>query len=376
MLAQNKVKEDGETLKDAADGLGIYIGAAMKWKNFLADEDGQYSEVAAREFDLTTPENFCKPKMMLKSTDDTLENSYVYYDGCHYLNDWAIEHDMAFRGHALVWPAPGKYPDWFEEITDNEALENWMIDYIIEVMNEMGDMYAWDVVNEVISNSDSEYIKTSVLSGIDDMVCTAFSTAKAVANENGWDTLMFYNDYDFESMYGDFATKSDKVYTLMQELVENDCGVDGVGFQTHIDIGYSDENIDGIQDNFDRYADMGLYVQYTEIDVRCGKGPNNAKYTECPLEDEDDEWTSDMLVTQGNIYRKLLNSCVYSPNCLSFETWGYTDKYCFLSDPQKGMPFDDEYNKKKAYTQLLNKLNNTPRTANAVEARNAGDLTV
>ena len=38
---------DGETLKDAADGLGIYMGAAMKYKNFLSDEDGQYGEVAA-----------------------------------------------------------------------------------------------------------------------------------------------------------------------------------------------------------------------------------------------------------------------------------------------------------------------------------------
>jgi len=365
---------DGETLKEAADGLGIYVGAAMKYKNFLSDDDGQYGEVAAREFDLITPENYCKPKMMLKSTDDTLENSYVNYDGCHYLNDYAIENDMAFRGHALVWPAPGKYPDWFEELEGDDMLEEWMIDYIIEVMHEMGDMYAWDVVNEAISNSDAEYIKTSVLSGIDDFICTAFSTAKAVANENGWETLMFYNEYDFESMYGDFATKSDKVYTLMADLVENDCGVDGVGFQTHIDIGFSDENIDGIQDNFDRLADLGLYVQYTEIDVRCGKGPNNAKYTECPIE-EGEEWTSDMLATQSAIYRKLLNTCIYSANCLSFETWGYTDKYCFLSEPQNGMPFDADYNAKAAVKQMLNKLNNTPRTANAVEARLAGEYT-
>lgn len=203
-MAQTKVRSDGETLKDAADGLGVYMGAAMKWKNFLNDDDGQYGEVAAREYDLITPENFCKPKMMLKSSDDTLENSYVYYDGCHYLNDYAIEHDMAFRGHALVWPAPGKYPDWFEELEGDDRLEDWMIDYIIEVMHEMGDMYAWDVVNEAISNSDAEYIKGSVFNGVDDFICTAFSTAKAVANENGWETLMFYNEYDFESMYGDF----------------------------------------------------------------------------------------------------------------------------------------------------------------------------
>lgn len=52
-----------------------------------------------------------------------------------------------------------------------------MIDYIIEVMTEMGELYAWDVVNEAISNSDSVYIKDSMFSPIDDFICTAFMTA-------------------------------------------------------------------------------------------------------------------------------------------------------------------------------------------------------
>ena len=70
-----------------------------------------------------------------------------------------------------------------------------------------------------------------------------------------------------------------------------------------------------------------------------------------------------------------MNTCIYSSNCLSFETWGYTDKYCFLSEPQNGMPFDADYNAKASVKQMLNKLNNTPRTANAVEARLAGEYT-
>lgn len=81
----------------------------------------------------------------------------------------------------------------------------------------------------------------------------------------------------------------------MEELIEGDCGVDGVGFQTHIDIAYSDDDMTGIKDNFSRLADLGLYVQLTEIDVRCGKGETNSKYTECPIE-EGEEWTNDMYV--------------------------------------------------------------------------------
>jgi len=36
----------------------------------------------------------------------------------------------------------------------------------------------------------------------------------------------------------------------MEDLVTRDCGIDGVGFQTHLDIGYSDDDIEGINDNF------------------------------------------------------------------------------------------------------------------------------
>lgn len=268
----------------------------MKYKNFLTDEsegNTEYKDVFLQEFDIITAENYCKPKQIIKSTDDTIENSYINYDGCHYINDWAVENNIAHKGHALTWPSPSKYPDWYEEITDADVLEAHTIDYIIEVMNEMGELYAWDVVNEAISNSDAVYLKDNVLTPVDDYVCLAFTTARAVREANGWDTILFYNEYDFESDQGDFTVKSDKVLELMTDMVDRDCGVDAVGFQTHIDLSYSDENIQGIKNNFDAYADLGLYVQISEIDVRCGKGETNSKYTECAVE-EGEEWTNDM----------------------------------------------------------------------------------
>lgn len=331
-------------MKDAADGLGLYVGAAMKYKNILADEDEEnplYKSTFAEHFDISTVENWCKPGQILKVDEDCESLAdcdwYVKYDACHYMNDWFIENDIAHRGHALVWPAPGKYPDWFEalphtEEADYELIEEHMIEYIIQVMNEMGELYAWDVVNEVVSNSSPYGYKDTVFKNIPDFVCTAFKTAKTVATDNGWDTLMFYNEYDFESMAegSNFQGKSDAVYDLMEDLASRGCGVDGVGFQTHLDIGYSDDDIQGIADNFERYADIGLYVQLTEIDVRCGK--NKDTYSYCDLE-EGDEWTSDMLNAQAAIYRKLMNKCIYKTNCLSYEAWGYTDKYSFLSSP-------------------------------------------
>jgi GH35 family endo-1,4-beta-xylanase len=69
----------------------------------------------------------------------------------------------------------------------------------------------WDDVNEAISNSDAVYLKDNVLTPLDDYVCLAFTTARAVREANGWDTILFYDEYDFESDQGDFKVKSDKV---------------------------------------------------------------------------------------------------------------------------------------------------------------------
>jgi len=55
-----------------------------------------------------------------------------------------------------------------------------------------------------------------------------------------------------------------------------------------------------------------------------------------------------------------------APNCKSFETWGFTDKYSFLPDPEDGMPFDKAMNAKPAYDKLYSILKSFPRNHPAV----------
>ena len=37
-----------------------------------------------------------------------------------------------------------------------------------------------------------------------------------------------------------FQVKSDKLYEWVRDLKERNCGIEAVGFQTHIDISYTD----------------------------------------------------------------------------------------------------------------------------------------
>jgi GH35 family endo-1,4-beta-xylanase len=42
--------------------------------------------------------------------------------------------------------------------------------------------------------------------------------------------------------------------------------------------------------------------------------------------------------------------------------WGYTDKYTWLADGQKGLPWDANLATKDSYTQMMSALNNYDRS--------------
>lgn len=72
-------------------------------------------------------------------------------------------------------------------------------------------------------------------------------------------------------MIGQFKLKSDRVFNYIKDLKQRGCPIDGVGFQTHIDIEYADENYESIRQNIKRYAEIDVDVHFTEVDVRCKK---------------------------------------------------------------------------------------------------------
>ena len=78
-------------------------------------------------------------------------------------------------------------------------------------------MYAWDVGNDVL---DSD----TVWHGINDFTCKAFEVSRKQAPN----TLLFYNDNNHESVIGEMAEKSDKVFEFVKS--NKHCGIDGVGF--------------------------------------------------------------------------------------------------------------------------------------------------
>ena len=91
-----------------------------------------------------------------------------------------------------------------------------------------------------------------------DYVEKAFTYARQYAPE----AKLFYNDFMMEKYSG----KQEKVIQMIQELLDNDVPIDGVGFQMHYRVDWGLTRADFAQ-VFKDYGDMGLEVHVTELDI-------------------------------------------------------------------------------------------------------------
>lgn len=347
-----------QTLKEGAEGTGMYIGTAVNYR--MLKSDLAYSEIPPIEYDLVAPENMCKMNFIAKSFTD------LDYSKCNYVRDYAKENGMAMRFHNLIWGSPGTHnPSFVRNERSPHKLEAFMNSYIEKVMTNVGDYpFAWDVVNEAVTDGYKGVMKTSPWSIVPDYVCKAFKKAKEMNPK----AELFYNDYKHASMEGRYKMKSDKVYNFVKDLKDRGCGVDGVGFQSHVDINYADENYDSIRKNIQRYAAIGVKVHMTEVDVRCNQ-PYKGSSGNCPFW----KWPQSALDKQAHVYSNLLKVCLEEPNCYSFSTWGFSDRRSSMQAPQNPLVMDKNFNKKSAYDDMLEVLYNFDKESPAALERMHGD---
>jgi endo-1,4-beta-xylanase len=315
------------SLKNDAEKSGVYIGAAVAASPLLQDD--AYAVTLAREFNLVTTENALKFGPVHPDP-----NRYDFEDSDAII-DFALNNDMAIRGHTLIWH--NQQPEW---LTGREWQRTGLLaeleDHIDTVVGRYrGKIFAWDVVNESVTG-DGSYRETFWYENIGkEYISEAFRMAhKADPN-----ALLFYNDYGAEGM----NTKSDAVYNLVKSLLDKDVPIHGVGLQMHIATdNYPDP--DSVAKNMKRLTDLGLQVHITEIDVRIPSGGD-----------------SQSLQTQGHIYKEMMEVCLANQNCTAFVLWGFTDMYSWIPNFFEGygsaLIFDEEYQQKPAYDSLAIALN-------------------
>jgi len=327
------------TLAQNAAKHGLKVGAAAD-SQFLVS-DSTYASVLGSEYNELTAEN--EMKFASVAPTSPTEN----YAGADALVSFAQAHQMAVRGHTLVWYQ--QVPPWVSP-TDTPAQLNTILQN--HITNEMthfaGKFYAWDVVNEAFNDDGSVSTPATLRStiwydspGIGVGTGTAYiEQAMNWAHAADPNAKLFYNDYNIETQ----NPKSDAVYLMAQDFKNRSVPLDGIGFQFHEDLSFDNPNIlASVASNFQRFAALGLEIHITELDIR--------------LSDS----TAASLAAQAKLYGELAALCLQQPKCTTFQTWGFTDKYSWIpgffpGPPPMGwaLPFDATYQKKPAYTSILN----------------------
>jgi endo-1,4-beta-xylanase len=199
-----------------------------------------------------------------------------------------------------------------------------------------GQIHSWDVVNEAFADGGSGGRRDSNLQRTgNDWIEAAFRAARA-ADPNA---KLCYNDYNTDGI----NPKSTGIYNMVRDFKARGVPIDCVGIQSHLS---SNSNLSSYQANLQRFADLGVDLEITELDVG-GSGSG-----------------------QANVYRQVTQACMNVARCTGITTWGITDRHTWRPNDTP-LLFDNNYQKKQAYQAVLDVLNGgggNPGTGTVVRA--------
>ncbi|WP_181449679.1 endo-1,4-beta-xylanase [Streptomyces cyaneus] len=309
-------------LRDLAAAKGKVMGTAVTGSKLT----GAYGDIAGREFNALTPGN----AMKWGSVEPTRGN--FNWAEADQIVAFAEAHGQQVRGHTLVWHSQN--PSWLTNGSWTPAeLSGLMNDHIAtEVGRYKGRLATWDVVNEPF-NEDGAYRQTLWYNGLGaDYIAQALTAARAADPS----AKLYINDYNVEGV----NAKSTALYNLVRSLKERGVPIDGVGLQAHLILGQVPSTM---QQNIQRFADLGVDVAITELDIRMQLPSDSAKLTQ-----------------QAADYKAVMNACLAVSRCVGVTVWGFTDSDSWIPSTFPGQgaatPYDENYAPKPAYAAIAESL--------------------
>lgn len=309
------------SLADLAASHGKDFGAA--YRSSYAVHDPCYVDVAVSEFNSLTTE--------IGTMTNTVQPEPGVFDfsEADAVADVAAAHNQDFQIHALVWD-PLDQAQWgivppAIKLLPPEQRHRLMIDSVTAIMGHFeGRASTATVVNEAFDQMGR--LQPNIwweTTRSDQYIFDAFRAAR-IADPTA---LLFYNDHSAET----HSDKSNAIYDLVQRLRNTTVNVvidgrhtakpliDGIGFQAHM-LGGKDQqpSVPDMASNLQRFADLGLAIRFTELDVRIPVVNGHADPAD--------------LDRQRSVYATMIDLCLKQPRCSGLTLWGFTDKHSWITD--------------------------------------------
>jgi endo-1,4-beta-xylanase len=319
------------------------IGVAVS-RQALRGEEGA---LIIKEFNSITAENAMKMGPIHPK-----ENEYNWSDADS-IAAFAKRNGMKLRGHNLLWhnQAPAwMFTDEAGKAVSKEQLLQRLKDHITTVVNRYkGTIYAWDVVNEAISDKPGEYLRNSEWLKIcgEEYIARAFQ----YAHEADPAALLFYNDYNEIN-----PEKREKIFRLVKGLKDAGIPIHGIGLQGHWAINEPSEQ--ELENTLARFSQSGLKMHITELDISVYNKEHDARQRRA--EDANDAFTAERETRQIEMYKQCFAAFKkYRNNISSVTFWNISDRNSWLDNfpvrNRKDYPllFDKDLKPKKAYWEVV-----------------------
>ena len=326
------------------------IGVAVNQRN-VSDQD--QINLINKEFCSITAENDMKPGMIHP------KEGVWDFEKADKIANFCRQNGIKLRGHCLCWHS--QFADWM--FTDKkgrdvkkEVFYERLREHIHTVVNRYKDVvYAWDVVNEAISDGggfgggwgrpgqapnpyrESRHYK---LCG-DEFIAKAFE----FAHEADPNALLFYNDYN-ECDPG----KRDRIYNMVKKMQDAGVPIHGIGMQGHYNVyGPSEEDIDAA---ITKYSQLVKHIHVTELDIRMNTEMGGQLRFSRGEAKPVAGYMNTLLTDQYNRIFKIFRKHKDVIDCVTF--WNLGDRDSWLGVNNHPLPFDENYKPKQAYYVIKN----------------------
>jgi endo-1,4-beta-xylanase len=319
------------------------IGVAVSPGALKTDEAG----LILQHFNSMTPENAMKMGPIHPK-----EAEYFWRDADS-IAAFAQRNNMRLRGHTLVWHS--QTPSWlFTDASGNTVSKEVLLQRIKEhitavVSRYKGTVYAWDVVNEAISDKHDEYLRPSKFLQIigEEYITKAFQWA----HEADPKAQLFYNDYNEIS-----PVKREKIYRLVKSLKAAGVPIHGVGLQAHWAV--NEPSRGQLDSTLRQFADLGVKMQITELDISVYPKEHDAR--ERRPEDSNAAFTAEREQQQKEVYKMSFDLFrKYRQHISGVTFWNISDRTSWLDNfPVRGrkdypLLFDKDLKPKQAYWDVV-----------------------